>query len=32
MLPMDFQVRPFELQPEDGFVKKPKRVADLIIF
>jgi len=23
---------PFELQPEDGFIKKPKHVVDLIIF
>jgi hypothetical protein len=22
----------FELQPEDGFIKKPKHVADLVIF
>ena len=32
MLAMDFQVRPFKLQREDGFIKKPKHVADLIIF
>jgi hypothetical protein len=32
MLPIDFQVTPFELQPEDGFIKKPKHVPDLIIF
>ena len=23
---------PFELQPEDGFIKKPKHFAGLIIF
>jgi len=32
MLPIDFQVTPFELHPEDGFIKMPKRVPDLIIF
>jgi len=24
--------KPFELQPEDGFIQKPKQVADLITF
>ena len=23
-------LRPFELQPEDGFIRKPKHVADII--
>jgi hypothetical protein len=32
VLPMDFQVRPFQWKPEDGFIKKPKLVTDLIIF
>jgi len=31
-LPIACQTTPFELQPEDGFIKKPKHVADLIIF
>jgi hypothetical protein len=30
-LPNAYQ-KAFELQPEDGFIKKPKHVADLIIF
>jgi hypothetical protein len=31
-LPIENQKKPFELQPDDGFIKKPKHVADLIIF
>jgi hypothetical protein len=31
-LPTVHKKMPFELRPEDGFIKKPKHVADLIIF
>jgi hypothetical protein len=31
-LPLVYKKKPFELQPEDGFIKKPKHVADLINF
>jgi len=30
-LPIVYRKRPFELQPEDGFIKKPKHVADMIL-
>jgi hypothetical protein len=32
MVPIVYQKMPFELQPEDGFIKQPKHVSDLIIF
>jgi hypothetical protein len=32
VLPTVYQRTPFELQPEDGFTKKLKHVADLITF
>ena len=30
-LPIVYQNKPFELQPEDGFINKPKRVGNLTI-
>jgi hypothetical protein len=30
-LPTVYQKTPFELQPEDGFIKKPKHVANMIV-
>jgi len=31
-LPIVYQKTPLDLQPEDGFIRKPKHVANLIIF
>ena len=31
-MPIVYQNTPFEFHPEDGHIKKPKHVADLIIF
>jgi hypothetical protein len=30
-LPNVYEEMPFEFQPEDGFIKKPKLVSDLVI-